>query len=233
MKARIYISTLLALTIQVMVNGQTPGNQVSKNDNFGLGLNYSDEASPKKQLMDGKEVIQDKVVVRTSPSTKTSAENLQQQAEELSLKSKYLREAAVNNTGLSKTELMEEANVLYKQAELMFITALELSGTKNKEAYTLNKTTINQLLETSNLSAFTAKQAQSLISDAEMNMRYAYEMREEANAMPTTGAKLGSLSNADEKETLALGAQTQAINILKGFALNMAGIDINTYAVSK
>jgi hypothetical protein len=63
-----------------------------------------------------------------------------------------------------------------------------------------------------------------------MNMRYAYEMREEANAMPTTGAKLGSLSNADEKETLALGEQTQAITILKGFALKMAGIDDNTYA---
>lgn len=230
MKTRIYISTLLALTIQVMVNGQTPGNPVSKDDNFGMGLTYSDKASPKKQLMDGKEVIQDKVVVRTVPNTRTPAQNLNQQAEELSLKSKYLREAAVNNTGLTKTELMEEANALYKQAELMFITALELSGVKNKEAYTLNKTTINQLLEKSNVSAFAGKQVQSLITEAEMNMRYAYEMREEANAMPTTAGKLGSLSNAEEKETLALGEQTQVINILKGFALNMAGIDA-TYAI--
>jgi hypothetical protein len=231
MKTKIYISTLLALTIQVMVNGQTPGNQVSTKDNFGLGLNYSDEATPKKQLMDGKEVIQDKVVVRTAEGTKISAQHLQQQAEELSLKSKYLREAAVNNTGLTKTELLEEASVLYKQAELMFITALELSGVKNKEAYTLNKTTINQLLETSNVSAFAGKQAQSLISDAEMNMRFAYEMREEANAMPTPAAKLGSLSNADEKETLALSEQHRAITILKGFALNMAGIEADNYAI--
>ena len=112
----------------------------------------------------------------------------------------------------------------------MMITALELSGVKNKEAYTLNKATINQLLEKTNLSAITAKQAQSLLSDAEMNMRFAYEMREEANAMPTLAAKLGSLSNADEKETLALGEQNQVLNILKGFALNMAGIDPNTFA---
>jgi hypothetical protein len=61
-------------------------------------------------------------------------------------------------------------------------------------------------------------------------MRYAYEMREEANAMPTSAAKLGSLSNADEKETLALGEQNQALNILKGYAMNLAGIDANTFA---
>lgn len=230
MKTRLYISTLLALTIQVMVNGQTPGNQASKTDNFGMGLNYSNEAAPKKQLMDGKEIIQDNVVVRTALTTKTSASNLKQQAEDLILKSKYLREAAVNNTGLTKTELLEESNTLYKQAEMMMITALELSGAKNKEAYTLNKASINQLLSKANLSAVASKQAQSLITDAEMNMRYAYEMREEASAMPTLAAKLGSLSNADEKETLALGEQNQALSVLKGFALNIAGIDANTYA---
>jgi hypothetical protein len=230
MKTRLYISTLLALTIQAMVNGQTPGNQVSTKDNFGMGLKYSDEATAKKQLMDGKEVIQDNVVVRTAPAAKSSASNLKQQAEDLILKSKYLREAAVNNTGLTKTELIEESNTLYKQAEMMMTTALELSGVKNKETYTLNKASINQLLEKSNLSAIAGKQAQSLITDAEMNMRFAYEMREEANAMPTSAAKLGSLSNADEKETLALGEQNQALTILKGYAMNLAGIDANTFA---
>lgn len=230
MKTRFYISTLLVLTIQVMVNGQTPGSQVSKKDNFGMGLSYSDEATNKKKLMDGKEIIQDNVAVRTVPSSVQSAQNLKQKAEDLILKSKYLREAAVNNTGLTKTELIEESNTLYKQAETMMITALELSGVKNKESYSLNKTSINQLLEKSTLSAVAGKQAQSLIADAEMNMRFAYEMREEANAMPTSAAKLGSLSNADEKETLALGEQNQALNILRGYAMNLAGIDANTFA---
>lgn len=229
MKTNLYISTLLALTIQVMVNGQTLGNQVSKNDNFGMVLKYHNDGE-KKQLMDGKEIIQDKVAVRTTPTSNSSAQTLKQQAEDLILKSKYLREAAVNNTGLTKTELIEESNTLYKQAEQMMITALELSGVKNKEAYALNKASINQLIEKSNLSAIAGKQALSLIADAEMNMRFAYEMREEANAMPTTAGKLGSLSNADEKETLALGEQNQALNILKGYAMNLAGIDANTYA---
>jgi hypothetical protein len=230
MKTRLYISTLLVVTIQAMVNGQTPGNQVSTRDNFGMGLKYSDEATNKKPLMDGKEIIQDNVVVRTAPASVQSAQNLKQKAEDLILKSKYLREAAVNNTGLSKTELIEESNTLYKQAEALMITALELSGVKNKETYTLNKGSINQLLEKSTLSAVASKQAQNLIADAEMNMRFAYEMREEANAMPTSAAKLGSLSNADEKETLALGEQHQALNILKGYAMNLAGIDANTFA---
>ena len=230
MKTRIYLSTLLALIIQVMVNGQTQGNQASGNDNFGMVLKYHDEGT-KKQFMDGKEVIQDKVAVATVPSAKSSGQTLKQQAEELSLKSKYLREAAVNNTGLTKTELMEESNALYKQAEMMFITALELSGVTHKESYTLNKANISLLLDKSNVSAVAGKQVQSLIADAEMNMRFAYEMREEANAMPTTAGKLGSLSNADEKETLALGEQNQALNILKGYAFNLAGIDINTTAI--
>lgn len=219
MKTRLYISTLLALTIQVMVNGQTPGNQAIKGDYFGMKLNYQDEATVKE----------DKVAVKTTVTTKESAQNLKQQAEDLILKSKYLREAAVNNTGLTKTELLEESNTLYKQAETMLTTALELSGVKNKEAYTLNKAALNQLLEKTNLSAISSKQIQSLVADAEMNMRYAYEMREEANAMPTSAGKLGSLSNADEKETLALGEQSQALNILKGFAYNMAGLP-NTLA---
>ena len=44
-----------------------------RQDNFGMGLKYSDEATPKKQLMDGKEIIQDNVAVRTTPTTKASA----------------------------------------------------------------------------------------------------------------------------------------------------------------
>lgn len=231
MKTNIYISTLLALTVQVMVYGQTPGNQ-AKDDNFGMVLKYHDEGD-KKELMDGKEIIkQDKVAVRTAPTAKQSELNLKQKAEELSLKSKYLREAAVNNTGLTKSELIEEANALYKQAEQMFITALELSGIQHKEEYALNKSSINQLLEKSTVSAIAGKQVQGLIAEAEMNMRFAYEMREEANAMPTSAGKLGSLSNADEKETLALNDQSKALSILKGFALNMAGLDAGTY-VSK
>lgn len=231
MKTRIYLLTALALIIQGMVNGQTPGSLALPQDNFGLGLKYQNDGTPKKELMDGKEIIkQDNVVVRTAPSTAQSAKSLKQQAEELSLKSKYLREAAVNNTGLTKTELVEEANALYKQAEMMFITALELSGVKNKETYTLNKAALNQLLEKNDISATAGKQIQSLINDAEMNMRFAYEMREEANAMPTNAAKLGSLSNADEKETLALSEQNQALNILKSFAFRSAGIDLGSFA---
>ena len=228
MKTKIYFSLLLALSIQVMVNGQTPGNQ-AKDDNFGMVLKYHDEG--KKELMDGKAIIkEDKVAVRTAPTAKQSEQILKQKAEELTLKSKYLREAAVNNTGLTKTELIEEANSLYKEAEQMFIAALELSGVKHKENYSLNKASIDQLLEKSTLSAIAGKQVQSLIADAEMNMRFAYEMREEANAMPTSAGKLGSLSNADEKEVLALGDQNKAMSILKGFALNMAGLDASTYA---
>ena len=114
----------------------------------------------------------------------------------------------------------------------MLIKALEESGQKNKETFTLNKANINQLLSITNISAVAAKEANNLISDAGMNMRLATEMREEAYSMPTNAAKLGSMSNADEKEVVALGEQTQVIHILKTYAaIQAAGIDFSSYAV--
>ena len=246
MKTRNYLLTLLALIIQVMVNGQTQENQASQNNSSKLApvIKRHSSGIVKKQMMDGKPIItqepvikqepsltKDKVAVNTAPTSKSSAQTLKQQANDLTIQSKNLRQAAQSASGLTKNELISEANELYKQAEIMLITALELSGVKNKEAYNSNKSYLNQLLEQVNTSALVSKQANGLISEANMNMRLANEMREEANAMPTNAGKLGSLSNADEKETLAIGEQKEAINILRGYALRMSvGVDIDDYA---
>jgi len=240
MKTRTYLSALLALTIQVMVNGQTQGNQASQSrpeNKLGVILKHHNLNISKKQTVIGDQTIvqnvitQDNVAVNTIPTANTSAQTLNQQANDLVLKSQTLREAAQNTTGLVKSELLAEASELYKQAEILLITELELSGQKNSETFSLNKLNINQLLVITNISAVAGKEAQNLISDANMNMRIAGEMRQEAYAMPTNAAKLGSMSNADEKEILAIGEQNQAIHILKSYAANAAaGIDFNSYA---
>ena len=184
MKTKIILSTLLALIIQVMVNGQTPGNQVSQNKlgtisrHTAFGTNKIETAQPKIV------VTKDNVVVKTvllSNSSPSLPPTLKQQTDDLVLKSNVLKEAAQKTKGMAKSELMAEANDLYNQAVTMLINALEVSGQKNKETYTLNKANINQLLEKTNISAYAGKEAQSLISDANMNMRLATEMREEAN----------------------------------------------------
>ena len=234
MKTRIYISTLLALTIQVMVNGQTQGNQASQNKLGAIsrhtvfGINKIEAAQPKIVVTKNNVVVKTVLLANSSPSLPPT---LKQQTDDLVLKSNVLREAAQKTKGMAKSELMAEANDLYNQAETMLINALEVSGQKNKETYTLNKSNINQLLGIVNISALAGKEAQSLISDAGMNMRLAIEMREEANAMPTIESKLGSMSNADEKEVVALGEQNQVIHILKTYAANLAaGIDFSSYA---
>ena len=234
MKTKIYISTLLALTIQVMVNGQTQGNQASQNKlgtisrHTAFGTNKVEAAQPKIVVTKDNVVVKTVLLANSSPSLPPT---LKQQTDDLVLKSNVLREAAQNTKGMAKSELMAEANDLYNQAETMLINALEVSGLKNKETYTLNKSNINQLLGIVNISAYAGKEAQSLISDAGMNMRLATEMREEANAMPTIESKLGTMSHANEKEVLALGEQTQVIHILKTYAANLAaGIDFSSYA---
>ncbi|HWY10842.1 MAG TPA: hypothetical protein VN026_05945 [Bacteroidia bacterium] len=234
MKTKIYLSTLLALTIQVMVNGQTQGNQASQNKlgvilrHNTFGVNKIEAAQPKIVVTKDNVIVKTVLIANSSPSLPPT---LKQQTDDLVLKSNVLREAAQKTNGMTKKELMAEANELYVQAETMLINALEVSGQKNNETYTLNKANINQLLGIVNISAYAGKEAQSLISDASMNIRLATEMREEANAMPTIESKLGSMSNADEKEVLALGDQNQVIHILKTYAANLAaGIDLSSYA---
>ncbi len=238
MKTKIYISTLLALTIQVMVNGQTQGNQVSQSvpqNKLGAIVRHTSSSGIRTEATQPKIVVKkDNVVVKTvliANSSPSLPPTLKQQTDDLVLKSNVLKEAAQKTKGMAKSELMAEANELYTQAETMLINALEVSGQKNKETYTLNKSNINQLLGIVNISAYAGKEAQSLISDAGMNMRLATEMREEAYAMPTKASKLGSMSNADEKEVVALGEQNQVIHILKTYAANIAaGIDFSSYA---
>ncbi len=233
MKTKIYLSTLLALTIQVMVNCQTQENQASQNKlgaisrHTAFGVSKIEAAQPKIVVTKNNLIV--KTVLLSSPSLPTG---LKQQTDDLVLKSNVLREAAQKTKGMAKTELISEANEMYAQAVNMLINALEISGQKNKETYSVNKANINQLLEKTNISAYAGKEAQSLISDANMNMRLATEMREEANAMPTVESKLGSMSNADEKEVVALADQNQVIHILKTYAANIAaGIDFSSYAV--
>lgn len=232
MRTKFYLSTLLALTIQVMVNGQTPGTQGSSTTKLGAVVHHHSASSSsvkKGATMDGLKVIQ---AEQMTLATVKAPGNYKPEAADLIQKSNTLKEAAQNSKGIVKQELITEANELFTLAQDIQIKAFETSGAKNKETYEWNKTSINSLLEKSNMSAVAGKEVQNLISDATLNMRIASEMRQEAYAMPTNAAKLGSLSNADDKETVAISDQNQAIHILKSYAAVLAaGIDLDSYAV--
>ena len=226
MKTLIYLTTLLVLTIQVMVNGQTPGNQTDR-VLPSLGTAKQDQRTKTQDIP--KEF---RLSVNTSVSEEAknnvyysadSRTELLKQTEGLLSDAKFLYKEAETRNGVEKEILLKQANIIAKQAEANQIKAAEIAGKINRETFKINKENLNAILAISNSEEEVEARVKELMFDAGQNMRLANEMREEAYAMPTTASKLGSLVNAEEKEGVAINKQTTAVEILKDKNPEIAG----------
>lgn len=226
MKTQFYLTTLLALTIQVMVIGQTQDNQVSGRRVRTLPTLGAIKAHTEVLVATPKTTVVSPAPVQTQAVTNTSPQNnvyynassykaLLTQAEELLSDARILRAEAENNTGPEAERYLQQANIIYKQAEANQIKAAEIAGKTNKELYRINKENLMAVLAINKGDEYSTTQAKDLMESAAMNLRLGQEMREEAYAMPTSASKLGSLVNAEEKEALAINQQTKAVEILK------------------
>lgn len=183
MKTLTYLTTLLALTIQVMVNGQTPGNQTHK---------------IRVDIMGPKEPI--KMSYVNSNITLSEKEYLQllEQAKTLKLNAKQLREEAITIEQLS----------LVKQIE-----ASELSAQISYSKFEENREIIINVFPQIPQNTITFTKAHHSYTESERYMKIAKEMREEGNAQLTIQAKYGDFSNAEEKEELALQKQQEVLDL--------------------
>lgn len=183
MKTLTYLTTLLALTIQVMVNGQTPGNQTRK---------------IRVDIMGPKEPI--KMSYVNSNITLSEKEYLQllEQAKTLKLNAKQLREEAITIEQLS----------LVKQVE-----ASELSAQISYSKFEENREIIINVFPQIPQNTITFTKAHHSYTESERYMKIAKEMREEGNAQLTIQAKYGDFSNAEEKEELALQKQQEVLDL--------------------
>ncbi|MBL7931330.1 MAG: hypothetical protein JNL60_05495, partial [Bacteroidia bacterium] len=102
-----------------------------------------------------------------------------------------------------------ERNSLQKQIE-----ASEIYGTINQVKFNSNKETINKLIVSPELDDSKKSQSRVLISSSESNMQKAKELREESYRAANLSGRLGIMSNAEEKELMALSEQSKAIDIL-------------------
>lgn len=184
MKTLTYLTTLLALTIQVMVNGQTPGNQTHK---------------IRVDIMGAKEPIKMNYV--NSNITLSEKEYLQllQQANTLKVNAKQLRDEA----------LSIEQQSLIKQIE-----ASELSAQISFHKFELNRGIILNVFPQIPQNTITYTKAHHSFTESERFMKIAKEMREEGNAQLTIQAKYGDFTNAEEKEELALTKQKEALDLI-------------------
>ncbi|MBP8033392.1 MAG: hypothetical protein KAZ71_02275 [Bacteroidia bacterium] len=184
MKTLTYLTTLLALTTQVMVNGQTQGNQTRK---------------IRVDIMGAKEPIKMNYV--NSNITLSEKEYLQllEQANTLKVNAKQLRDEAISI----------EQQSLIKQIE-----ASELSAQISFHKFELNRGIILGVFPQIPQNTITYTKAHHSYTESERFMKIAKEMREEGNAQLTIQAKYGDYSNAEEKEELALTKQQEALDLI-------------------
>ncbi|MES2514247.1 MAG: hypothetical protein V4580_08875 [Bacteroidota bacterium] len=206
MKTLTYLPTLLALTIQVMVSGQTQDNQAHK---------------IRIDIMGPKEPV--KMNYTNSNITISMAEYTQ------------LLEQ-VNSLKINAKKLRDEATVVEIQSLCKQIQASEFSEKISLQTFETNRGIILDLFTKVPKNNISYTKAQSSYSESERFMKLAKEMREEANAQLTMQAKYGDMTNAEEKETLALSKQEETLNLLKGkisqLTKHVVFADVSNQAIS-
>lgn len=140
-----------------------------------------------------------------------------------------ITEAKTKN-GSTKAQLQLKAKSVFQQYELTQINASELAAELAITKYNSNKITITQLKNDYTGISIVITQINQLTTEADQFMRMAKEIREEAKAQPNNSAKIGVYSNAEEKETLALNKQDEAIKIFEKTAQLHFTILINDLA---
>ena len=240
-KLKIIILLALALIIQEMVNGQTQGNQASNNKNidvsqkrtyttFGTYNPKTQTSQPVQAKESNSTSVTDHQTHKSnlvssgsissynksllSKATAKDAKELLYQADEMIQLEKDLRGLALSKKGDEKTKLLQSANELSKQIELIQIQASEINGKISLETYNFNKKVYIYLLSEHLVNQELESRSEELSSDADQIIKLAKEMRQEAYAMPTNAAKLGTMLNAEEKESIALTKQNEAIGVL-------------------
>lgn len=143
-----------------------------------------------------------------------TVEQLNKEAEEISGRAQKAREEAKTKQGAEKDKLLEEARNLEDQANDKYIQAAEVTMTDNTAIVSANQENIQNLIKENKSGEADLNVAKSLNEEANLAFRKAADIRAEANSLSSKGAKLGSFSNAEEKEAEAILKQQQAIEIL-------------------
>ena len=152
----------------------------------------------------------------STPELKTKADNLLVEAETLSGKAFVIRNEANEKSGSEKDTLLARATEFENLSQNKKLEASALTLQANAKEYATNAEAINELLEklkTDN--PLLASELQSKNNESKILYDQSKQLREEANSLNNTSAKLGALSNAEEKEAETTQKQTVILNELK------------------
>lgn len=241
MKTKNLLPALLVLIIRVTMSGQTKEIQSQYHILNTLGAKHANSSLTQQQSSKEKAELTNKnnarattvkvypTLISSESATHTAIDNntfnyysnpacysgkiyadqLLKQSGELLEIAASLRIQAKENTGLSAS-----ARLLEEQAELKQVQASEINGKLSLEEFNKNEITFKALLAKVKKEVV-YETAKEVNSEAVSLMNSAKNMREEAYAVTSPGARHGIMSNAEEKEGLALTKQEEAISMLK------------------
>jgi hypothetical protein len=241
MKTTLQILTALALAVQGMAYGQTQENQAERGKKIQVThkkIYHVLGSAPTTATQSGSVKSQSSAEFGLSPEASVSAYNksllisgnqkdvlhLLAQAEEMQSIEMELRKKAETVSSSDKSKLIQNANQLAKQTELVLIQASEIKGKLNMETYRFNNEIYSDLINDPNVNDNFAQYSEVLKKEADNYIRLAKEMRQEAYAMPSNAAKLGTMMNAEDQENQALLKQHQAINSLNKISVPVMAV---------
>ena len=150
--------------------------------------------------------------LQNSINTVTSLLN---EADLLSNKAIEQRKEAKTKTGNEKEDLIKQASENEKLSINKKIEASTFIEKNNKSTFDTNLKEIENLQKLSDgKTNDNISQAKTLSNDAQLIFKEAKKLRNEANSISSGSAKLGGLSNAEEKETAGLLKQEKSLQLL-------------------
>jgi hypothetical protein len=144
-----------------------------------------------------------------------SPESLAKEGDEFALQAQKLRTEAGKLTGPEKEKNLAKASELDTKSNNKYLESARVISADNQLVYETNEENIKKLIAENKSPANEINEANSLNAEAIAGYKQAAEIRQEATALSSAGAKLGNLSNAEEIEAEALLKQKQAIALLK------------------
>lgn len=165
------------------------------------------------------EIALNNTISKTETAIKNSSngkpETLLNEAEALNNKAFEQRKESATKSGTEKDVLIKQATDNEKLSVDKKLEASVLAQKQNKATFENNSSNLAELQKVNGAKTSDAiSQANMLVDEAALNFKQAQKLRTEADAYPSGAAKLGGLSNAEEKENEALAKQQKALDIL-------------------
>lgn len=172
----------------------------------------NDAAARQKKLKE--EIAASRQEIQEAGHTGASVQQLNKEAEDLMSGAREKREQARAKSGTEKDKLIREAVALEGQANQKFLEAAEVTRSNNDAMISTNRENILSLIQENKSAEAELNLARALSEEAWSAYRKAADIRAEGHSLENTGGKLGSFSNAEEKEEEAMIKQRQALEIL-------------------